>query len=465
MQRTLKVDGHTKETRKEHIVKSMLSMQQNRRGLLKSGAGLAAGLMIGGGSVRRVAGATAEQSELFATGEGAVFVGTNHNNIADAAEPANQIAMYRRTTDGKLALLDHFATGGQGSGPSQRFAGDGLGSGNSLRLSRDNRWLFVANAGSNTVSVMEVMRDGLRLVDVAPTGDGSQGYRFPNSVTQYGDLVYVLNSADQGSITGFRLADDGRLTPLAGSSRTLNANQSRFAPDPLANPTQVAFTPDGSKLVVSIKDGPAAGFVPDFTPTGPGRVLVWSVDEQGLPSANYAQTDFDNRGPFGFSFSKDGHLLVAEFIGGGLEEIDGMETLGGAAGSYTINADGSLTAITPGVPNHQIDTCWLVNNGRYAYGANYTSGTVSSYTIGDDGSLTLLESVAGETEHPESVQGSTPLDARLSQDGRFLYVVLPGSGKVAGWQIMDDGTLSKLGEYAGLPQTIDGDHAPFDFSH
>jgi 6-phosphogluconolactonase (cycloisomerase 2 family) len=193
-------------------------------------------------------------------------------------------------------------------------------------------------------------------------------------------------------------------------------------------------------------------------------VLVWTIDGDGLPSAGYLQTDFDNRGPFGFSFSKKGHLLVAEFIGGGVEEIDGTETLGGAAGSYAINEDGSLTAITPGVQNHQIDTCWLVNNGTYAYGANYTSGTVSSYTIGDDGSLTLLESVAGETEHPENMQGSTPLDARISQDGSYLYVVLPGSGKVAGWQIMDDGKLSKLGEYAGLPQTVDGDHAPVDFS-
>jgi 6-phosphogluconolactonase len=440
----------------------VLSLRHHRRTLLKTGVGLATGLVIGGGGMHRQF--VAAQSGIFASGEGAVFVGTNHNNTSDSAEPANQIAMYRRGADGQLALIDYFDTGGQGSGPSQRFAGDGLGSGNSVRLSADNRWLFVTNAGSNTVSVMDVMSDGLRLVEVAPTGDGSQGHRFPNSVTQYGDLVYVLNSADAGSITGFRLSDEGRLTPLAGSTRTLDANQDRYAPDPLANPTQVEFTPDGSKLIVTIKDGPAAGFVPDFTPTGPGRVLVWSVDEMGLPSADYVQTDFDNRGPFGFSFSRNGHLLVAEFIGGGLEEIAGMETLGGAAGSYAIEDDGSLTAITPGVQNHQIDTCWLVNNGKYAYGANYTSGTVSSYTIGADGSLTLLESVAGETEHPENVQGSTPLDARISQDGRFLYVVLPGSGKVAGWEIADDGKLSKLGEYAGLPQTIDGDHAPFDFS-
>ena len=80
---------------------------------------------------------------------GAVFVGTNHNNMCltrpalkptDTScpdglcpcptlpgEPANQVLMYNRAADGALTLIDRFDTGGQGSGPSIRFAGDGLG--------------------------------------------------------------------------------------------------------------------------------------------------------------------------------------------------------------------------------------------------------------------------------------------------------------------------------------------------
>jgi 6-phosphogluconolactonase len=100
-----------------------------------------------------------------------------------------------------------------------------------------------------------------------------------------------------------------------------------------------------------------------------------------------------------------------------------------------------------------VDTCWLVNNGRYAFGANYSSGTVSSYRIGPNGALTLLNPVAGTTEHPGNVQGSTPLDSRVSPDGKFLSVVLPGSGKVAGWQIRDDGSLRKVG-VGGSPAGI-----------
>jgi hypothetical protein len=120
------------------------------------------------------------------------------------------------------------------------------------------------------------------------------------------------------------------------------------------------------------------------------------------------------------------------------------------------------------VPNTQIDGCWLENNGRFGYTANYSSGTISSYTIGRDGSLTLLDPVAGTTnELPNPAgdpsQGSTPLDLRLSRDGRSLYTVLPGSGAVGGWRVNRDGSLTKIGEFGGLSRTVNGDHAPVEF--
>ncbi|HWD06193.1 MAG TPA: hypothetical protein VG674_27505 [Amycolatopsis sp.] len=199
-------------------------------------------------------GATASAAPQWST-PGAVFVGTNHNNSSDPSQPANQIAYYHRAADGKLTLVGSFATGGEGSGPGQRFAGDGLGAGNSVRVTTDRRFLLVTNAGSNTLSVLCIRPDRLDLVDVVPTGDGSASQRFPNSVTQHGDTVYVLNAAGQGSITGFRLGLTGKLTPIPGSTRELGANQDRFAPDALKDPTQVAFSPDGRHLLVSIKDG------------------------------------------------------------------------------------------------------------------------------------------------------------------------------------------------------------------
>ena len=112
---------------------------------------------------------------------GAVFVGTNHNNTSDPSEPANEVVMYRRAADGTLTLLGHFDTGGQGSDPSIRFAGDGLGSAHSVQLSQDRRCLFVANAGSDTVSVFRVAEDGLQLTDVVPTGDARRATASPTA--------------------------------------------------------------------------------------------------------------------------------------------------------------------------------------------------------------------------------------------------------------------------------------------
>lgn len=406
---------------------------------------------------------SAHERHAASRGADAVYVATNHNNTSDPSEPANQVAMYRRARNGSLTLIDYFDTGGQGSGPGQRFAGDGLGSGGSVTLSNDGRHLFVTNAGSNSISVFSVQRDGLTLIDVESTGDGSVSHRFPNSVTQHRNLIYVLNSADEGTITGFKMSRDGQLTPIPDSTRLLAANQQRFAPDALYNPTQVSFTPDGRFLVVSIKDGPTADAVPGAEPTGPGRVLTFEVLRDGTPADSFMQTDFENRGPFGFSFDRRGNLLVALFVGGPIEDVGfGLGPSGGAA-SYHINRDGSLSAITEVEFDHEVDTCWLVNNGRYAFGANYTSGTISSFEVARNGELHLLDGRAGLTDDPGNIQGSTPIDMAVSGNNRFLYVVLPGSGAVGAWSIGGDGSLTKIGEFGGLPQTPDGDHAPFDF--
>jgi 6-phosphogluconolactonase len=394
------------------------------------------------------------QSNFFFTG--AVFVGTNHNNTqaTDPNEPANQVAMYRRGFNGALSLVGYFDTGGQGSGPSVRFAGDGLGSSHSVELSQDRRWLLVANAASNNISVFRVFRNRLELVEI----QSSCGV-FPNSIAQHDDMVYVLNAAGAGNIAGFRLSNQGRLTPIPNSTRVINANQDPVRPDTLFNPTQISFTPDGEQLVVTIKDGPVAGAIPGAIPTGPGRILVFNVDRDGRASQTFRQTNLNNLGPFGFSFDRRGNLLTTLFVGG--------PNLTGAVASFRVNRDGSLTAITANAPNLQGDTCWIENNGRFAFAANYTSGTISSYIVGNDGSLSLLASVAGTTNDlpgpPGKVQGSTPLDIRLSPDGRFLYDVLPGSGAVAAWRINNDGSLTKIGEFPGLPDTINGDSAPFEF--
>src|SRR5215831_9260709 len=94
---------------------------------------------------------------------GAVYTMTN-------AVP-NAVIVYDRSSNGLLTQAGEFATGGNGTGM-------GLGNQGAVVLSRNNRWLFVVNAGSNSVSVFDVLPDGLRLTDVASSGGAT-----PISVT------------------------------------------------------------------------------------------------------------------------------------------------------------------------------------------------------------------------------------------------------------------------------------------
>jgi DNA-binding beta-propeller fold protein YncE len=107
--------------------------------------------------------------------------------------------------------------------------------------------LYAVNAGSNTVSVFAVRGDRLALRRVV-----SSGGTFPVSVAVRGDLVYVLNALNGGSLQGYRVVGGGFLIPLPGSSRALGLNPGA-TPQFTNTPGQVAFTPDGTQLIVTTK--------------------------------------------------------------------------------------------------------------------------------------------------------------------------------------------------------------------
>ena len=160
----------------------------------------------------------------------------------------NAILMFDRLADGRLVRAGAVSTGGTGTGA-------GLGNQGGLVLSGNEKWLLAVNAGSNSISVLEVRRRGLRLVEVQPSG----GIR-PVSVTEHRGLVYVLN-AGSDSITGFTLGRDGRLRPLDGSTRSLSGAGT--------DPAQIAFTPDGDVLVVTEK--------------ATNKIVTFEIDRHGLP--------------------------------------------------------------------------------------------------------------------------------------------------------------------------------------
>jgi len=314
------------------------------------------------------------------------------------AVAGNAIVAYDRAQDGALTPAGSFATGGTGTGT-------GLGNQGAVVLADNGRFVFVVNAGSNDVSVLEVGKDGLSLTDREPSG----GTR-PISLSVHGRLLYVLNAGTPANITGFRVGHEGTLEPLAGSTQPLSG--------PAVGPAQVSFAPDGDTLVVTEK--------------GTNQIDVFRVGKKGLAEA---PTTVASSGmtPFGFDFDKRGNLIVSEAFGGTASALSSYAITG--AGLATISASVAATA--------QRAACWVVvsKDGRYAYTTNTATGTVSAYAIDPSGTLTLLDAVAASV-------GGSPIDASISGDGRFLYVLNSVNHSIDAFAIGDDGTIIAVADGA-----------------
>jgi 6-phosphogluconolactonase len=343
---------------------------------------------------------------------GAVYIMSN-------AVIGNKVLAYSRAANGSLVYVGAFATGGLGSGVGLTVPTDPLGSQRSIILSPDGRWLFAVNAGSNEVSSFKVLPSGLKLIDKA-----SSGGSYPVSLTYSDGLLYVLNAAGDGSISGFRV-DDGHLKAIKNSTRSLNAATPANGSQPqiLEAPAQVGFSPEGAFLVVTDKGGVS----------GKGRILVFKVSH-GLPSASYVATKTHDAVPFALTFDRFGHLVV-------------VDASTGSVTAYAIAGNGSL--ITKSVVyTGQAATCWIASNGQYLFTDNTGSGTLSGFIPSRNGSLSPVtaSSIVGVAG-----AGTLPLDMGISQDGNFVYSLETGAGKIGIFQVNPDGTLTSLGTAGTYP--------------
>ena len=329
---------------------------------------------------------------------------------------ANSVAVLRRNFFGGLEKLAVVSTGGKGVGVGTTAPPpDPLGSQNALLKSDDGRWLFATNAGSDQVSVFAIDGDRLHLVDVQ-----SSGGSYPVSVAQQGNRLYVLNSAGTSTVTAFQVTPGGQLLALPAETRLIGTDAPLVGNQPNVGmtPAQLQFSPDGRWLAVSVKDASAKGWFELF---GVARGGSLARDPVISPS-NDAQ-------PFGFDFDARGHLVTSE-------------AAGSAASSYNIGHDGSLSAISSDVANHQAAACWLTVSGRFAFSANAGKGNISAYRIGNDGSLTVINGgVAGSLE-----AGAASTDIKASADGLFLYVGNSLGGNVDTFLILGDGRLLQVGQ-------------------
>ncbi len=338
-------------------------------------------------------------------GPAAVFVQTDNT-------AGNQVVAYSRAADGKLTPAGTYDTDGLG-GVLAGSVVDHLASEGSLTYDQQNNLLYAVNAGSNTVSVFGVRGDQLALRQVV-----SSGGSFPVSVAVHGNLVYVLNAEGGGSVQGY-FAAFGRLNPLPGSTRALGLNPTA-TPQFVNTPGQVAFSPDGSQLIVTTK---ANG----------SDIDVFGVGSFGYLSSSPVVNAEPGAVPFGVTFDPAGHLVVAEA---------GTN----AVATFTLNWNGTVTPIDT-VLTGQAATCWIAPARGFYYASNAGSASLSGYTSGWHGQLSFV----GQT-----TTDAGTVDAAASAGGQYLYVQTGGNGIVDEFAVNANGSLSAIGSVT-VPGAVGGE--------
>lgn len=329
--------------------------------------------------------------------------GADHAVFVETDNPShNQVVAYARADDGTLSFAHAYNTAGRG-GQLNGSVVDHLASQGGLSYDAANALLFAVNAGSNNVSVFSVSGDQLKLRQVLPSGG-----TFPASVAVDGGLVYVLNALS-ANVSGFRITPSGHtLAPIPGSRRSLGLTIPTDGTQFVNTPGEISFSPNGSQLVVTTK---ANG----------NDIDVYAVNADGtLSTSPFVNAQAAGTTPFAVSFDSSGDLLVSN--------------AGGSLASFTLNGDGSITAIDS-APTNQSATCWVAQAQGFFYTSNAGSGTLSGFSD-SAGTLGFLA---------DTSTGGGTIDASPSSDGQFLYVQAGGADAVDAFSVSSSGTLSPDG--------------------
>jgi 6-phosphogluconolactonase len=322
----------------------------------------------------------------------------------------NKVIDYRRSANGTLTYIASYATGGNGTG-------GGLGNQGAVILADEKEVLLAVNAGSNSVSSFKVKNNGLQWRSRVSSG----GMR-PVSIAQHGDIVYVLNAGGNGNISGFRLLNNDKLQPIPNSTRPLSVEAATGA-------AQISFVRGGRVLVITEK--------------ATNTITTYTVNEGGLPGAKHTITSATPT-PFGFAPGKLGTIFVSEAAGGAA----GASKLS----SYRVHHNGTISLVDGSVGAGQSAACWVVitRNGKYAYTTNTASNNLTTFGVNVfTGNINVSEAISATTE-------AGPIDAALSGNSRFLYILNGAGNSIQGFAVANNGSLSLVQTVSGVSVGANG---------
>jgi 6-phosphogluconolactonase (cycloisomerase 2 family) len=337
------------------------------RSRLWRGAGLTAALALFGCSP-----ATALAADLYVANSG----GT--------------VSQFSVAADGALTPLSPatLATGAGSSG---------------IALSPDRRSVYVANLTAGTVSQFSVSADGT-LTPKTPASVAAANAAAIR-LSPDGHSAYVTASVNPGLVRQFDVAADGTLSPKATPSVGTGASQ----------PQSIAINAAGTRLYV----GHNAAAVAQFSIGADGSLTSLGANA----TANLSQSQ-------GIALSPDGASLYMA--------NRGNSTVARAA----VAANGTLgTPVVVGSTGGQPNRITISADGTHLYVANQqnssTGQSVSQFTVNADGSLTALS--------PASISvlpSTTPRELTLSSDGHTAYTANTGSSDISLFTVNTDGTLT-----------------------
>ncbi|MCI4336605.1 MAG: lactonase family protein [Thermoplasmata archaeon] len=337
---------------------------------------------------------------------GAVFTMTNSAH-------GNQVWAYDVGTGGALIPAGHFNTHGVGTGVSLADQG-------ALALSANHEWLFVVNAGSNSVTAFWVNTTPLASPILTFADKISSHGVMPVSLTVHGSWLYVVNVGNAtiaGDIAGFWVSSTGGLSPIAGSARSLSTSGATGA-------AEIAFNPAGTALAVTEK--------------GTSVIDTYAVSSSGAASPPIT-TVSNGSTPYGFAFTPAGAAVVSDAGPGALS-------------SYAVNHLGAVTLVSGSVLDNQSAPCWVViaDGGRVALTTNAHSNSISTYTVTRGGTLTLSASVGATT-------AASPTDMAMGGPlGGELFVLDVGAGEIQEFGVGAHGALTLAYGVSALPATAEG---------
>jgi 6-phosphogluconolactonase (cycloisomerase 2 family) len=325
----------------------------------------------------------------------------------------NAVAVFERRADGSLAEVagSPFASGGKG------LEGGDIDEQGAIRVYKN--FVLAVNPGSDSISVFRKGSNGkLELVDGSPFPSGGNA---PLSLTVHNNIVYVANQApafvkpsSEPNLVGFRLGEDGKLTPIENSKITFPTGQ---------GPAQVEFSPNRKVVVVT------SGFQDEKT----DRLHAYIVQPDGTlkegPGSPVAPKDAS--GVVGFSWSpQSDRVYVSSFRGSAVTIFD------------VDKKTGAIKQVGAPYGNNEKAACWtaLSADGKRLYVANFVSNSISSFDV-TDGKLTLLT-----TTKRRGASNPDTKDLEISKDGQYLYAVASGAKQIAIFRIGRNGQLTELGE-------------------